>query len=43
MWKEQLMQRTTWCLTLGLLLLGGSPAGAEILKGVMAINGAEMT
>jgi hypothetical protein len=36
------MQRRAWCIALGLLLLGGSSVSAEILKGVMAIKGAEM-
>ncbi len=37
------MQRGTWCVALSLLLVGGSSVGAEILKGVMAIQGAEMS
>jgi hypothetical protein len=36
------MQCKTWSLALGVLLLGGLPARAEIVEGVMAINGAEM-
>ena len=36
------MRATTWCLALGLLLASGSSAKAQILKGVMDINGAEM-
>lgn len=41
--RTKLMKTKTWCVALGLLLLGGSSANAEILRGVMAINGAEMT
>jgi len=37
------MQPKTWCVGLGLLLVGGSPASAEVLHGAMAINGAEMS
>lgn len=36
------MKHITWCIAFGLVLVGGSPASAEILQGVMAINGAEM-
>ena len=36
------MQRRTWCIAISLWLMGGSSVSAEILKGVMAIRGAEM-
>ncbi len=36
------MQGKTWCLALGLLLVGGTSVNAEILKGEMSILGAEM-
>ena len=36
------MQPKTWYVVLGLLLVGGSSASAEISHGVMSINGAEM-
>jgi hypothetical protein len=37
------MPRTTIAIGLGLLLLAALPASAEIIKGVMAIKGAEMS
>jgi hypothetical protein len=37
------MQRTIWPLALALPLLAAGPAGAEILKGVLFIRGAEMS
>ena len=37
------MPRTTIAFGLGLLLLSALPAQAEIIKGVMAIKGAEMS
>lgn len=36
------MRPKSYCIALGLLLLAGSSAHAEILRGLMAINGAEM-
>jgi hypothetical protein len=36
------MQRRICFVALGLLLAGGSLVRAEVVKGVMAINGAEM-
>jgi hypothetical protein len=37
------MQRNVWLAALGLALTLGASARAEILKGVMAIRGAEMS
>ena len=37
------MRRTTTALSFGLFLLATLPADAEIVKGVMAIKGAEMS
>jgi hypothetical protein len=37
------MQGMKWCVALSLLLAGGSSVSGEILKGVMAIKGAEMS
>ena len=40
--RSEPMRRNSWCVALSLLLVGGSSASGEILRGVMAINGAEM-
>jgi hypothetical protein len=37
------MRRTTLVLGLGLVLLSAHAANAEIIKGLMAIKGAEMS
>ncbi len=37
-----MMKRRTWCIALAAMLLGGSSASAQIVAGLMAINGAEM-
>jgi hypothetical protein len=37
------MQRTMWAVALGLVFGGALPAGAEIIKGKLAIHGAEMS
>ena len=37
------MHKMTFALGVGLLLLAVAPAPAEIIKGVMAIKGAEMS
>jgi hypothetical protein len=37
------MQRTLWPLALTLPLLAAAPAGAEVLKGVLFVRGAEMS
>ena len=36
------MPGNRWCLALGLSLVAGLPARAEIIKGVMSVTGAEM-
>jgi hypothetical protein len=36
------MQKKTYFLLLGLSLLAASPAGAQVVKGVMTVTGAEM-
>lgn len=36
------MQPRMWCVAFGLSLLAATSASAEILRGVMAIKGAEM-
>jgi hypothetical protein len=37
------MQRTNWAVALGLVLGVPLPAGAEIIKGRIAVHGAEMS
>jgi hypothetical protein len=37
------MRRTTLVFGLGLVLLSAPAANAEIVKGVLAVNGAEMS
>ena len=37
------MQRNLWPLALALPLLVAAPAGAEIIKGVLFVRGAEMS
>jgi hypothetical protein len=37
------MRANKFCLALGALLVAGTSLNAQIVSGVMAINGAEMT
>jgi hypothetical protein len=37
------MRRRPWFLALGLSLMVAAPTGAEIIKGVMSVRGAEMS
>ena len=37
------MRESVWCLAIGLALLAALPAGAEVVKGVLSVNGVEMS